>query len=572
MAGLSHTLATPDAWNPGVSSRIPREFQHLESIHRAEHVYPGPELVEDYAQLTGLPPEELVMFRPARLALHEVIVRVTAEISVAEGASEEVFGQNFRRIAGRILEVYVSPRLHELERLHEDLRRRAGESVVAILDARFGATPPAPRACSFLLNPLTWRRRISPLAPEASADREHRAVAQFKADAQSAAEPLDRAVFGSLHRVLGAVLATRGRLGSDHAILAELVTRHVCNRFGSRVIGSAIAPLVEAAIETEGYARVANRAAPVLISLKGASAAGKSSIRPMIKRLMLDSGIEPDGYATISPDVWRRLLLDYDSLGGAYKYAGHFTSRELIVIDAKLDRYIRDKADRAQGISHLLVDRFRFDSFSIVEIGRVLRDTYTKYVSTIHMYFIVTPPEETVERGWQRALERGRYKAVEDFLGHCVEAYSGMPRVLFRWLGYRHVDFHFHFLDNRVPKGAFPTPIASGDGMRMAIYDPEGIVAIDRYQKIDIHADSREAVYPPGPTMSTCNNVSFLRQCLQRIPVVTFFDGPEGQAWLEARRGSFEILDPTTFNKLLGDERIAAIVREIAPGLTTRGR
>ncbi|MDV7399474.1 hypothetical protein RZS08_49130, partial [Arthrospira platensis SPKY1] len=118
------------------------------------------------------------------------------------------------------------------------------------------------------------------------------------------------------------------------------------------------------AIEREGYPRVPIRAAPVLISLKGPSAAGKSSIRPMVKRLMHDNGIEPDGYATISPDVWRRLLLDYASLGEAYKYAGHLTSRELMVIDAKLDRYIRDKANRLNAIPHLLVDRFRFDSFS----------------------------------------------------------------------------------------------------------------------------------------------------------------------------------------------------------------
>ena len=54
--------------------------------------------------------------------------------------------------------------------------------------------------------------------------------------------------------------------------------------------------------------------------------------------LMHDNGIEPDGYATISPDVWRRLLLDYESLGEAYKYAGHLTSRELV-------RYYHDDAD-----------------------------------------------------------------------------------------------------------------------------------------------------------------------------------------------------------------------------------
>lgn len=569
--GGENATTVHDAWSPGVSSRVPREFQHLETIYRPEHTFPGPELVDDFAHMTGLPHEELVMFRPARLVLHEIIVRVTADIVVSEGATEEVFGLNFRRIAETILAGYVAPQRLMLERMHEDLRQRTAERVRAILDARLGTVsePARPRASVFK---LFRRPGPPPASADSPAEREHRMVAACRSDGLSEFDPFERAVFRSLYRVLGAVLATRGQLGPDHALLADLVTRHVCNTFGSRMIGGAIGPLIDAAIAQEGYVRVSNRAAPVLISLKGASAAGKSSIRPMVKRLMLDSGIEPDGYATISPDVWRRLLLDYDSLGDAIKYAGHLTSRELMVIDAKLDRYIRDKANKAQAISHLLVDRFRFDSFSTQEIGRVLQGTYTRYVSTIHMYFIVTPPEETVERGWQRALERGRYKAVDDFLGHCVEAYCGMPRMLFRWLGYQHVDYRYYFLDNRVPKGAFPMPIARGDRARMEVYDPEGLINIDRYQKINIGARSREEVYPSGPEMETRNNVSFLRQCIRRIPVVRFFDGPEGTAWLEARDGRFAVVDSATFAKFAGDERMGAILREIAPDLIAPDR
>jgi hypothetical protein len=407
---------------------------------------------------------------------------------------------------------------------------------------------------------------------EPPAEREHRVVAAFKTEGLAAGDPFERAVFRSLYRVLGAVLASRGRLSPDHALLAEIVTRHVCNSFGSRLIGAEIEPLVAAAIEREGHPRVPTRSAPVLVSLKGPSAAGKSSIRPMVKRLMHDSGIEPDAYATISPDVWRRLLLDYDALGEAFKYAGHLTSRELMVIDAKLDRYIRDKAKRVQAIPHLLVDRFRFDSFSTQEIGRVLQGTYTRYVSTIHMYFIVTPPEETVERGWQRALERGRYKAVEDFLGHCVEAYSGMPRVLFRWLGYATVDYRYYFLDNRVPKGEFPTPIASGDRACMAIYDPEGLVNVERYQKIDIHARSRDEVYPADGTMAVRHNLAFLRQCLRSIPLVRFIDGPAGGPYLECSAGGFKVLDALRLEAALRNDSTAAILREIAPAAMAQVR
>lgn len=183
---------------------------------------------------------------------------------------------------------------------------------------------------------------------------------------------------------------------------------------------------------------------------------------------------------------------------------------------------------------------------------------------------LVTPPEETVERGWQRALERGRYKAVEDFLGHCVDAYSGMPRVLFRWLGYRDVDYRYCFLDNRVPKGDFPTPIASGDREQMRVYDPEGLINIDRSQKINVDAGLPAEVYPAGAEMEVGNNTAFLRQCLRRIPVVSFCEGSAGSAYLEVRKGAVQVLDLPTLNRLAANPPIAAIFREIAPDLVLR--
>ncbi len=82
----------------------------------------------------------------------------------------------------------------------------------------------------------------------------------------------------------------------------------------------------------------------------------------------------------------------------------------------------------------MLVDRFRFDSFSTERISKVLHGTYVRHVDTMYMYFVVTPPHATVERGWERGLQTGRYKAVEDFLDHSVEAYVGMPKILFKWL------------------------------------------------------------------------------------------------------------------------------------------
>lgn len=558
------------AWNPGVGAGIPAEFKALETILRPECAFTACAEIDELVALTGLPHEELTLFRPQRLVLHEIIIRVTADIAVAEGDEEEDFGRNFRRIATKIRNDYVVPHMNEIEQAYAELSRHAADLVRRILAETLFASPAAVAPSGWLGR---WRKGKPPATPsESAAEREYRIVAGYKTLGLGAEDPLRRAVYKSLYRVFGAIAGKRGRLGADQDLLAKLVVRHVSNSQGSQLIGQLIAPLVDAAIEREGYVRVATQAAPVLISLKGASAAGKSSLRPMLKQVLSEQGIEADGYATISPDVWRRQLLNYESLGPARKYAGHLTSRELMVIDGKLDRYIRDKANRQRAIPHLLVDRFRFDSFTAEKVARVLHDTYARYVDTMYMYFIVTPPEETVLRGWQRALERGRYKAVEDFLAHGVEAYRGMPKILFKWLASPRPEYRYVFLDNRVPRGTFPRTIARGDRSGMVIYDPLALIDIERYQKVDIHARTPAELYPPPAEMTVAANCGFLKECLRRIGTIEFVDRETDIPYLRARQGSFEVLDAALLARLMGDAQFAAVLDQVLPQVPADGR
>ena len=565
MGGGTGAEAPASAWNPGVGTGIPGEFRGLETLFRPECAFASVAEIDELAALTGLPHEELTAFRPQRLVLHEIIIRVAADIAVPEGGEEEDFGRNFRRIAAKIHDGYVLPQMVEIEAAWADLGRRSDALVRELLTETLFA-PPAPAAARGWFS--RWRAQDPPkVAPESPAERDYRVIAAYKRMGLAAPDPLRRAVFKSLYRVLGAIAGKQGRLGGDQDLLVNLVGRHVRNSHGSRLIGELIVPFVAAAIEAEGYARVVTREKPVLISLKGASAAGKSSLRPMLKQVLAEQGIAADGYATISPDVWRRQLLDYESLGPARKYAGHLTSRELMVIDGKLDRYIRDKADREGAIPHLLVDRFRFDSFTAERVARVLHDTYARHVDTMYMYFILTPPEETVERGWQRALERGRYKAVEDFLAHGVEACRGMPKLLFKWLASPNPDYRYVFLDNRVAKGTFPRTIARGDRGGMIIYDPVALIDIERYQKINIHAGSPQEVYPSAATMAAAGNAGFIKECLRRIANVDFVDRDSGVAYLRARQGDFEVLDAAVFAQELREPEFAALLSEIAPAI-----
>ena len=157
------------------------------------------------------------------------------------------------------------------------------------------------------------------------------------------------------------------------------------------------------------------------MNIKGASASGKSTMRPLQRMLAKRLGVPWSDFALISPDIWRKFLLDYDALGKAYKYAGALTSQELEIVDRKLDRYIAHKA--ASGLlSHLLIDRFRFDSFVPDADAAVSSKLLTRFGTHVFLHFMITPPEATVERAWERGKKIGRYKAVDDLLAHNIEA------------------------------------------------------------------------------------------------------------------------------------------------------
>jgi hypothetical protein len=500
--------------------------------------------------------------------LHELIVRITADIVVREGANEEDLGIHFRDIANQIFSRHIIPALMQIEHEFDTMRTRIEDMTAVELTRALTV-----QSASSKVKPSLWsslfRAKAKPvkIATQTRQEREFELINDFKQRGLGADEELAAAVYRSLYRILGSIATTRGFIGNDPAYLQDICVRHACNNLGSREIGRKVGALVDKAIETEGYDRIADADKPILISLKGASAAGKSSLRPMLLEMMAQLGIEAQGYGTISPDIWRRMLIDYDALGDSYKYAGRFTSHEVNIIDTRLDHYIRAKADARKSIPHLMVDRFRFDSFASEKITRVLHRTYVRYIDTMYMYFVVTPPEATVERGWERGLVRGRYKAVEDFLGHCIEAYAGMPKLLFKWTANKTPSYFFEFLDNSVPKGAYPTLIARGTQGKMQIYQLRSLIDIDRYQRINVLATRPEQVAAPAEQLRVANNLGFLRQCIKRFALIEFIDRHSERCFLAIRRGSFEVCDETLFRQNLADDCLRETLEQLVPDL-----
>jgi hypothetical protein len=492
-------------WNPGIQSQLPDELRHMATIFNAENVFTNLAAAIELRGLTGLALSELVAFRPQRLALHELLVRVTADYAVPDGLRIEDLGLNFREMARRILAGYLEPEMAAISGAYTQARQQLANAVGAALSSISREWGPAE-------------------------------IAEIECLAATATDPAVAAGSRSLARVMSALFVTNGSAWGTKDLIASIATELACNDYGGDCIGEVIAPLLKRAADAEGYKVLPRQDSPVVINTKGPSASGKSSLRPLQRKLAGDIGVQWSDFALISPDIWRKQLLDYEALGAAYKYAGAFTSEELQIVDQKLDRYMARKFRRGE-MSHLLIDRFRFDSFA-PDSDQAGSNLLTRFGQSIYLFFMITPPEMLVERAWKRGLEVGRYKAVDDTLAHSVEAYSGMPNVFFTWVRRSDKRIQFEFLDNTVQFGQRPRTVAFGDNETFNVLDVKALLDLERYARVDVAATAAQFMYQDQASLAADKNADFLKRCVDSFHRVNFADQASGQVYLRIESGT----------------------------------
>jgi hypothetical protein len=557
----SSASAQYSAWNPGLQSELPSEYLPLSTIFRAENVATTVAKARELSDFCGLPADELVAFRVERLIVHELLIHVTTGIAVPDGRDYEDLGINFREIAATILSRFIAPHREDLARIFAELKQSASAIIERELINSVRSKTPAPvnRSAHSRL-PFGFKGRSSqgPQRLETVAQRDQRVVSEWHQKLQQTDDQLQAACFAALHKVATAVISQRGRLVGDNELLKELAVTFLCNDFGSEVIGEAIFPFVQEAAACEGYRLLPRQQKPVVMNVKGAPASGKSTMRPLQKVLAGKLGLPWDEFALISPDIWRKFLLDYAALGSAYKYAGTLTGHEVEIIDKKLDRRMARRAADGE-MPHLLIDRFRFDSF-VPNLDEGSRRLLTRFGDLVYMFFMITPPVMTVERAWTRGLKVGRYKAVDDILAQNVEAYSGMPELFFIWALISNKRVHYEFLDNSVAEGCPPRTAAFGWNGEMTILDVKTMIDIERFRKINVDAQTARSVYE-NMDLSPQGNLDFLKRCVRWIPAINFADHETGQIYAQLQRGRWVWRDPLGFERALeGPEANAALL------------
>ena len=560
-------------WNPGIASHIPLDIRHLATIYRPENVRTDVSRAEELRDLTGLGCSELVAFRPERLALHELLIRVTADFSVPDGSKIEDLGINFRRIVHVLLARYIEPELGTISASYDALRRQLSAVIETGLAAMFPPPAPSvaatPRSPGTRLRALFTRDRRQPVVADSGPDVESTVIAAWETRARAGGDALQRAAFRALARVASASLVRHGRVWGGRDTIAALATDIACNAFGSEDIGRQIEPLLLKAVAAEGFVLLPRQEQPVVMNTKGASASGKSTLRPRQKKLAGDIGVRWSEFALISPDIWRKQLLDYTTLGPACKYGGALTGEELQIVDQKLDRYMARKAERGE-MTHLLIDRFRFDSFA-PDSDEAGSNLLTRFGHSVYLFFMITPPESLVERAWKRGLEVGRYKAVDDTLAHGVAAYSGMPHLFFTWIRRTDKRVQFEFLDNSVPPGERPRTVAFGSNHELNVLDVKCMLDVERYRRVNVDATAPGHLYADTELLRPENNAGFLRQCVDRFREVNFADPATGRIYLRIVSGAPVWSDREALGLAIANAETHAGILAAVPAATDRG-
>ena len=310
-------------WNPGIRSQMTRELLTRSTIFRLENVFHDLKWALEFRDVTGLPLEDLAIFRPERLALHALLAQVTADYEVPdpEHASIGSLGTTLRRMARTLATQVIDESQAEINKMYAKMRKDLETLISAELSASFGSrlTEPKMESGGPSRGLWAWLRRSR--AIEVPADRgaeleaHERILCRWAERATDLDMELNSAAFRALLNLASAIRVQHGRILGEKTFLAALATDLACNELGAKVVSRFLEPRIRTAAQQAGFRRLPAQARPVAMVTKGASASGKSTMRPLQRKLAARMGLSWDDFALVSPDIWRRILLDFDTLG-----------------------------------------------------------------------------------------------------------------------------------------------------------------------------------------------------------------------------------------------------------------
>jgi len=226
------------------------------------------------------------------------------------------------------------------------------------------------------------------------------------------------------------------------------------------------------------YKSSADKQEPVVMFVGGGQASGKGSSIGNLMNHAQNAGLEPRNLVYLNNDSYKSLL---KTDKGDPRLFSQFTHDEA--------RIIRDKAFKMakDNHMHLLMDQV---SQSKSATNYALRKN-----GIVKGAIVSTKVETAIQRGYQRALDTGRF---EDTTG-LLECHQDVPEKALTYLkNYRGKRVKVDFVDNNVGVGEAPILFMSVncENSMVVIHDEDLLRAFVKKQLINIKAKSPSEIYP----------------------------------------------------------------------------
>ena len=210
--------------------------------------------------------------------------------------------------------------------------------------------------------------------------------------------------------MVASLIGRRGFLIRDRVLLGRLAGTLVSNGYGSRALGEMIEPWIQEIVGAPWLRPPGGTASPGDPQRQGLLRIWQEH-DPALQRALVEAlGLDWLDFALITPDIWRKYLLDYDSLGPARRYAGPLTGHELRSSTASSTATWRARRLADASPTSSSTASASTASRSIPHEGSKLLTRFGRSgLHVLHDHAAGCP----VERAWKRGEQFGRYKAVD---------------------------------------------------------------------------------------------------------------------------------------------------------------
>jgi len=217
-----HSSTEPGPWNPEIKSTLPIDYLPLSTLFRPENVFTSIETATELSGFTGLHIQQLIRFRPQRLVVHELLIRVSADIFVSDGSKYEDLGVNYRNLVDTILNNYIQPHMAQIVERFNQLSVRVETMVESELVASLfrESTGIEKNKNTFSFAKLFKAKKNKAKTGEAESieQRHQRILSAWEQKIDYSNDPMVGSMCLALAKVANAIIIKHGRLIGDKSL------------------------------------------------------------------------------------------------------------------------------------------------------------------------------------------------------------------------------------------------------------------------------------------------------------------------------------------------------------------